>query len=315
MEEQANKQAKQERSVKMEQPGESAKDAETEVMERELAELVQRQATLARILAAKAGKTAPHLSTPSPSFPSSPSSGLPPLATTSHKIKVTAPEKWKGIYDHVEREAWIRTVEGYLASLGLDLQARIGRVLTPYPFYVIRSLLSTDATHGGISAVAWFDAKHHRSPFSSAQQFIDALGAHWRDNSAADVALASYRGAKQGSSRARDFGARVETLADLVFDRTLDEADRMATFSRGLNNNYRDYLKMQVAMLERAGNAPKTLTDLVNVVAVADGLNAFSPTLKGRGGTATSTTPSYTPYMYEAMHSDAVGSTMGEVAF
>jgi hypothetical protein len=163
--------------VEMEEPGVSAKDAETEVMGG-VAELIQRQATLARILAAKAGKTAPPLfpSSASPSSPSSPD--IRPLAATTHRVKVSAPTAWKGVYDYVEREAWIRPSEGYLASLGVDLQARIDQVLTPHPFHIIPSLFSPDTTHGGLSAVAWFDACDRRSPFSSSQHVLDAVRSH-----------------------------------------------------------------------------------------------------------------------------------------
>jgi hypothetical protein len=88
MKDAASEVAKQERPVKMEQPRASARAAETDLMERELAELVQRQATLSRILTAKAGKTVPS-PFPSPLLPLD----LRPLASTSHKIKVTT--RWR----------------------------------------------------------------------------------------------------------------------------------------------------------------------------------------------------------------------------
>lgn len=283
--------AKQEQqSVKLEQPTGSAKNTEAAVIERELVELDERRVTLARILASKQDAK---LLPPSPplSTASSLSLELRPLATTSHRAKVTTPEKGKGVFDYVEREAWIKSMEGHFASLELDLSARVDSSLTPLPYHLIRSSFSTAATHGGLSAIAWFDARDRRSPFTSVQQVFDAVRSHWRDDTAADVALDAYRGARQGSLRARDFGSQVETLADRVFTCTFDEDDRMATFTRGLNTTYHDGLRMEVVRAERVGTAPTTLTDLVDLVAVADGFDAFAASLsKGRGGSTSATT-------------------------
>jgi hypothetical protein len=280
-------------SVKIEQPHESAAGAEEDVVQREMAELSKRYARLGSVMQAKYGRTAPPISLVASVYADDDEDEVAELATTSFKVKVTPPEKWKGRYEHVEREAWIRTVEGYLASLGLKLTARIGRSLTPYPHFIIRSLFSSDATNGSLSALSWFDARDRRDPFLSAQQVLDAVRSHWKDDQAAEAALDAYRGARQGSLRARDFGSRVETLADACFDQTFSESDRMATFVRGLNPAYKDYVKTQLATLVLVGKTPATLSSLVDVAATADGLETFVSSLKskGSGGGSSTTTP------------------------
>lgn len=201
------------------------------MVERELKDLGERWKLLAGIVQSKYGRT---LSGAPPGPLSDDGEGDEELATTSFKVKVKEPEKWKGRYDHVEREAWIRTDEGFLANVGFGLTARISRSSTPYPHYLLRSLFSSDATNG-LSALAWFDAVDQQTPFTSAKQVLEAVRAHWRDDLAGDAALDSYRGAKQGSLRARDFGARVETLAASAsaFGQSFSEADRMSTFTQG----------------------------------------------------------------------------------
>ncbi|GAA5974834.1 hypothetical protein JCM11641_008387 [Rhodosporidiobolus odoratus] len=76
---------------------------------------------------------------------------------------------------------------------------------------------------------------------------------HWADDHAAEDALARYRAATQGSLRARDFGAKVDALADACSDRLVDDLDRKITFIGGLNT-----------------------ADVVKIAAVTNGLSGFS---------------------------------------
>ncbi|GAA5918251.1 hypothetical protein JCM5296_000268 [Sporobolomyces johnsonii] len=277
------------------QPLGSAAEAEAEVLRRELEDLKSREASIQRLLAARSGTQA----TPPE---------VAPLAEVSIKVKVSPPDKWRGKFDYVEREAWIATVEGYLASIGLALDATLDKSLTPYPFFIVRTLFSADATHGGSSPLSWFDARQRRTPFTSAQQVLDAVRAHWRDDHAAEAALTAYRSARQGALRARDFGSRVETLADACFDRDLDEQDRIATFVLGLNSNYKEYLKTQMALLSKLGRSPVTLQDVVGIAAVADGLESFASSLKRTGAVSSPSSPSKKG---NAAHVPAVPSSTG----
>ncbi|GAA5979642.1 hypothetical protein JCM11641_007899, partial [Rhodosporidiobolus odoratus] len=269
------------------QPVKSAVEAEVEVVRRELADLESRRNILRRYLNGRFGKNAVLEEEEVVMEPEE-------LASVSVCVKVNPPQAWKGSYDRTVREAWIKTVEGYFAAIGLKVQARLSESSTPYPFHLLRSLFSPDQVNG-LSALAWFDARHRRSPFTSALQVLEAVRSHWKDDQAADAALAAYRSARQGSLRARDFGAKVETLGDACFDRTIDEADRVSSFVAGLNANYREFLKTQLATLKTMGRAPVTLSAHVDLAAAADGLDSFTSSLKKTGGVSSSPSSSSSP--------------------
>ncbi|GAA5973561.1 hypothetical protein JCM11641_007120 [Rhodosporidiobolus odoratus] len=278
-------------------PNESASAAELGVVERELADLEARRALLQRILDAKLGwgqTVVDEVVVVEDERP---------VASLSVKVKASPLAAWKGVYDYAQREAWIKTAEGYFAAIGLDLQARIDEVLSPNPFHVVRSLFSSEPANGGVSALAWFDAKHRRNPFTSTQQLFNAVRLHWYDDQAADTAILAYRTARQGSSRARDFGSRLETLADACFDREFDEKDRITTFVSGLNSQYREFVKKQVAMLKTMGNEPSTLAGYVHLAATADGLDSFVSSLKKSGGVPSSTPSLAVPKKSTVTHS------------
>ncbi|GAA5918542.1 hypothetical protein JCM5296_001320 [Sporobolomyces johnsonii] len=276
-------------------PLQSAVEAEEDVVRREIADLAARQALLQRILDGKAsgfGEAGEEDEESDAGSEASPTSSG--LASLNVKIKIVPPPLWKGEYDYVKREGWIKTVQGYLAAVGFDPQARLSESLTPHPFHVVRSLFSPELVNG-FSALSWFDARQRREPFVSAQQVLDAVRAHWKDDHAAEAAVQAYRAARQGSSRARDYGSRLETLADACFDRTIGEDDRITTFVAGLNPNYREYLKTQVAMLKNLGRAPSFLQDYVDLAAVADGLESFASSLKKSSGGVISSSISPSP--------------------
>ncbi|GAA5881753.1 hypothetical protein JCM1840_007241, partial [Sporobolomyces johnsonii] len=107
------------------QPIHFAAEVEADVVRRELADLQARKESLEQILEARGVSS--------------------PVASISARVKVLAPDKWKGKGEYAEREAWIETAEGYLASIGLDLLATLDKSLTPYPFHIIHSLFSSDA--------------------------------------------------------------------------------------------------------------------------------------------------------------------------
>ncbi|GAA5979965.1 hypothetical protein JCM11641_008247 [Rhodosporidiobolus odoratus] len=270
-------------------PNESASAAELGVVERELADIEARRASLQRILDATRSGGAPVVVVVEDEV-----AGEKPLASLSVKVKASPPTLWKGVYDYGQREAWIKTVEGYFAAIGLDVQARLDEFLSPYPFHIVRSLFSSEPANGGVSALSWFDARHRRSPFTSAKQVLNAVRSHWHNDQAAGAALVAYRSARQGSARARDFGSRLETLADACFDRELDEKDRISTFVSGLNAQYREFVKTQVAMLKTLSREPSTLAGYVRLAATADGLESFTSSLKKSGGVSSSSSFSLT---------------------
>ncbi|GAA5826645.1 hypothetical protein JCM10212_005735, partial [Sporobolomyces blumeae] len=254
----------------------SAAEAEHKVVLRRLKELADERETLERILKAKYGQVvaAPEAR----------------LAQVSAKLKIVAPKEWDGEFDHVKRETWIKSARGYLNGIGIADRDVLDESLDSLPLHTIRMLFSAKETTG-FSPQAWFNARHEREPFTNLAQVFDAVRAYWTDDQAAEIAYDKYRGARQGTLRAREFGALVEVLANGCFDRTIDDADRIATFDRGLNANYREFLKTQVALLSQMGNAPTTLEGVVKLAAVADGLVSFSASLK-KSSSSSSSLPS-----------------------
>ncbi|GAA5881307.1 hypothetical protein JCM1840_002261 [Sporobolomyces johnsonii] len=262
---------KSEAASRARQPWGSAAAEEVEVVRRRLLELEHEKATLTRVLAAKDVVAAP------PRSPSSAASGERRFATVSSKFKADKPKAWTGRYDWVEREGWIKSASLYLVSLELELDAEIDEYQTPRPFFLIRSLFSPDVSHGAsLSPQAWFDARNGREPFRSVQDVFKALRSHWADDHAAKVALARYRAARQGSLRARDFGATVDSLADACIDRTIDDLDRKTTFVQGLNPAVQDFVKTQLASRKALGRTDESFEDVVKVAALTDGLAAFA---------------------------------------
>lgn len=59
------------------------------------------------------------------------------VAEVSHKIKISPPKPWKGTYNQLEQDGWIRTVKGYLVSVGLDVLGLIVEDLALLPFHTI----------------------------------------------------------------------------------------------------------------------------------------------------------------------------------
>ncbi|GAA5980362.1 hypothetical protein JCM11641_001777 [Rhodosporidiobolus odoratus] len=252
-------------------PQGSAVEAEAEVMQRRLADLQHEARALERMIA--------HRTNPLPTPPSPILSSVPvvsPLASFGVKIKVKEPKPWTGEFDMVKREGWIKTVALYFAGLELDIKAVLDEHLTPFPFYTLRSLFSSDVANGSISPQAWFDARNSCSPFTSVEDVFKALRAHGADDHAAELALSRYRAARQGSLRARDFGASLDALADACYDRKIDDLDRRTTFVAGLQPAVQDFVRTQMASLKALGKEATTFDEVVKMAALTDGLASFS---------------------------------------
>ncbi|GAA5879056.1 hypothetical protein JCM16303_001283 [Sporobolomyces ruberrimus] len=253
--------------------------ADDQVTHRRIESLKETTQTLERVLATKNNSS------------KAPSDSSPTPAKISSKLKIIAPKEWDGDFDFVKRETWIRAARGYLNGVGLGDNDVFDECSDSLPVHTVRMLFSNKETNG-LSPQAWFNARHERSPFLNLSQVFDAIREYWTDDHAADVAYDKYRSTRQGSLRGREFGALVEVLANGCFDRTIDEADRISTFERGLNSSYRDFLKTQVSLLTQLGRTPKTFREYVSIAAVADGLSQFSLSFrKSSSSSASSTLP------------------------
>lgn len=213
-----------------------------------LASLKEEQESITRIL----GQTHLRPTTPLDFLPPSPLVARTP-ARLSSKIKIPPPPKWKGSFKHEEREGWIVTATGYLAGAGVGINDDISETVAPDVFHVVRSLMSPDPLCDQISAQAWFDAAHRRVPFTSASQVFAAIRAHWHDPQAAYRTRQAFVNASQGSMRAREWGAHIESLANLVVDRTVSEVQLIDRFTDGLSPRYASHVTLQIAQLQREG--------------------------------------------------------------
>lgn len=250
----------------------SAIEAERHVVLRRLEELKAEQATLDRVLKLKYGQGGSTLPIPDPS-------PEPRFAQVTHKHKITPPKEWDGDFDRAKRETWIRSARGYLNGIGIADADLLDESRDALPIHTVRMLFSAKDTHG-FSPQAWFNARHEREPFTTVAAVFAAVREYWTDDQAADSAYDKYRAARQGTLRAREFGAQVEVLANDCFDRTIDEADRIATFERGLTDKYREFLKTQRALLGALGRTSHSYAQVVKLAAVADGLPSYSSSFK-----------------------------------
>ncbi|GAA5993951.1 hypothetical protein JCM11641_007865 [Rhodosporidiobolus odoratus] len=242
-------------------------DGETVVLERQLQELRDREATLERILLARRtpGTNLPLQPTPS-SYKQlvAPSSDVVDIAFK----KVSAPKAWTGEFNHCRREAWIKTALGYLSSIGISPYLKLVEAKQPGIFYHLRSLFSIDAKANSLSPQDWFDGVQRRSPFPTVQSIFDSMRSHWVKEGAADVAFLKYRKAAQGSLKVRDFGALVEVLANNIFDRQVTDEDKKATFLEGLIPSARNFVK-QVQATQVASFGTERTLDFEGLVRLA----------------------------------------------
>ncbi|GAA6050719.1 hypothetical protein JCM3770_006594 [Rhodotorula araucariae] len=250
--------ASEAQSRAMDPPDLSALDAEPEVLKRRMDDLRDQYARYERLFRTKTGSPGPPLAGLSHAPPGrtqvdgvfssyrlNSRSALPSI-----KIKVDKPKPWQGKFDWAARETWVRTASLYLASIGVRLDDTLDELETPEAFYIIRGFFSTDASSDGVSPQRWFDALNDRVPFPTPRSVFAALKAHWADDAAAETALERYRSVKQGSLKARDFGAKVDSLANACMDRVVDELDRKTTFLAGLNSDVKDFTRVELARRE-----------------------------------------------------------------
>ncbi|BGP45951.1 hypothetical protein JCM10450v2_001788 [Rhodotorula kratochvilovae] len=286
--------ASEARSRAMDPPDASAVDAEPEVLKRRMDDLRDQYARYERLFRAKTGSPAPPLSRAPPGRTQADSPALlarsvsrPALPTV--KIKVDKPKAWDGKFEWAARETWIRTATLYLASIGVRLDDVLDETETPEAFYIVRGFFSTEASSDGVSPQRWFDALNDRSPFPSPRAVFAAIKAHWADDAAAETALEKYRAAKQGNLKARDFGAKVDSLANACMDRVVDELDRKTTFLGGLNSDVKDFTKVELARRGvSSGAGLVSYADLVKIAAITDTLSSFSR----KSATSSSSAPS-----------------------
>ncbi|GAA5993888.1 hypothetical protein JCM11641_000193, partial [Rhodosporidiobolus odoratus] len=216
-------------------------DGEPVVLERQLQELSDRKATLERILLSRRFLTGTPVVDPLSSYEQlvSPSSDVVDIAFK----KVSAPKAWTGEFNHRRREAWIKPALGYLSSIGISPSLKLVKAKQPGVFYHLRSLFSTEAKASSLSPQDWFDGVQRRSPFSTVQSIFDSMRLHWVEEGAADAVFSKYRKASQRTLKVRDFGALVEVLANDIFDRTISDGDKKATFLEGLNPSARNFVR------------------------------------------------------------------------
>jgi hypothetical protein len=103
--------------------------------------------------------------------------------------------------------------------------------------------------------------------------------AHWKDDHAEDVALTRTEVPSKVHS-ALGTSVLSSTRRQIWFSAVPPGGGSHGDLFPWALFELSRYLKTQVSMLERARNAPTTLADLVDVVAVADGLESFMAPLK-----------------------------------
>ncbi|GAA5976199.1 hypothetical protein JCM11641_001080 [Rhodosporidiobolus odoratus] len=241
-------------------------DGETVVLERQLQELRDREATLERILLSRRtpGVTLPIVS------PSSYKQLVPPTSDVVDIAfrKVSAPKAWTGEFNHRRREAWIKTALGYLSSIGIPPSLKLVEAKQPGVFYHLRSLFSSESKVNSLSPQDWFDGVQRRSPLPTVQTIFDSMRTHWVEDGAADLALSKYRKAVQGSLKVRDFGAYVKVLANDIFDRQVTDEDKKATFLEGLSTSARNFVR-QVQATQAATFGSERKLDFDGMVRLA----------------------------------------------
>jgi hypothetical protein len=206
----------------------------------------------------------------------------PPIAELSVKIKPTPPKPWEGSFNHIDRDTWILSAKGYFAGVGLRLDDLISEALAPHPYSVVRGLMAPRSAVSGISPQQWFDSRNRSQPWTTTREVLKAIEAFWVDDTAKETTLSAFRSARQGSLKARQFGALVETLAVACVGRTFSDEDKKEVFLSGLHSPVRTYVDTQIRQLERRGERLDFQT-IVTIAADTDSLkiSATSPSTIG----------------------------------
>ena len=223
-------------------PRGSAAEETVDVAQRRLATVEQEAASLRRAIALK---LASQLTRDAP--PRSSVSTPPPAAVDlfGHaKLKVDKPKAWTGPFDHLAREGFIKSVKNYFISVRIGSDTPIDATVLG----VVRALFSSDAPKsGGVSPPRWFDSQMDRGKFGSLADVFTAMRAHWVDRDASERARRALRTAEQGSMKAQEFGAVIDSLADECFDRVYDDDSRRDFFVDGLRRDVREFYRVQLA--------------------------------------------------------------------
>ena len=193
---------------------------------------------------------------------------------TFFEYKSPSPKPWKGSFSHPDRELWIKSACGFLAGIGLaqDEQLTDSTERGTQAHSIVRSLMSSDPPTSGVSPMQSFDAKDSRQPFPTPTDLLNAMRRFWVDDHALDRAIDLFQATRQGSLRAREFGAAVESLASACVGRDFVDKDLCDVFRRGLNVHVREHVKLQVRMRLRQ-DKPSNFSTLVNMAADRDGMN------------------------------------------
>lgn len=236
--------------------------SQAEILMSQLKESKQRTESLTNALKGLGVSTEPVDQSPAPR----------PIAQISSKIKITPPKPWKGSFLHHELEGWILTATGYLAHVGILLEDDISDHLAPQANYVLRSLMSPDPpTSDGISAQKWFDSTQRRTPFSTSAQMFTAMRQHWRDPQAEQRTRRDFQNATQGLLKAKEWAARLESLANLVVGRDLTEQDLVDRFLDGLSSKYTHHVLPQYRQRKR-DNLDISLNVIADIASDVDGI-------------------------------------------
>jgi hypothetical protein len=214
------------------------------------------------------------------------------VATVSQKVRPDKPKPWKGSFDQGVRDGWIRSLKGYLAGLGIALDARIDESLAPLPFNLLRACFDADTPSTGVSPQQWFDSCNLRAPWTTASEVIRAVESFWVDDHAKVRSITAFRAARQGPLRAREFGALVEQLAVACHARSLTDEARKEVFLFGLQPSVKVPVDLFVRQEERRQGVILSFDAVVNIAADYDGVAHVMPPVSSRKEGRSTSAPS-----------------------
>lgn len=235
---------------------------------------------------------APVISAPAVSAPAVAFEPAGEFIDLGSRYKPKAPAAWTGVYDHHKLETWIASAEAWLGSIGLTLSKPIDREKTPTAFYAVRNLLSDVEPSGGISPVAWFDARQRRKPFGSAAEFFAAIREHWVDDQAKERSFRKYRTLKQGNMTARDYATQLAALADACLTHEIPDAERILVFLDGLHSDVANFVRQNLGILELQGVMKPNFEQVARLAAMTDTMPQYRASRSARPTSGSATTSS-----------------------
>lgn len=219
-----------------------------------------------------------------------PVGSVPKDAEVSTKHKMKEPKAWTGAFNNDALETWLRSATLYLEYLGIGLDD----FLTPRSpanataRYSIRSLFSPEVSGDGVSPQQWFDDRDDRGVFNTPRDVLVAVRSHWQDDAAIEKAWVKYRSARQGALSARAFGARIDSLANALSDRVIDDSDRKLQFISNLNDEVKVYVKSHLPREERLAKLDGRLVTFDDVVRLAGETDSLGLTKPAKPATSSS---------------------------